>query len=273
MTRLVPVRDVAHLRLALPADESWMAELSWVPASLTEIHLASRYYPLAIRYDGRTPRLGLLLGQDYLSYPLRSADGTWRGAYRPIALRCFPFQAPRLGGDPLTDIVIESDSKYLSATTGQPIVGPGGGTEALSDLLRLFQLLRKAEASLAPVLDHLVVADVLVPLVETEDSNTASVLHVIDPKRFETVKGLALGAMARTSFLAVETAAACVFSLQNLKPAYRRTIASLSTTESVAAGAIAPETIAMNALPLAIDDGELVALSALGLTSPEGVAV
>src|SRR5262245_29351481 len=131
MTRLVPIRDVAHLRLALPADESWMAELPWVPVSLTEIHLASRYYPLAVRFDGRSPRLGLIVGQDFLAYPLRNANGVWRGAYRPIALRCFPFHAPHLSGDPLADIVIDADSKYLSPTNGQPIVRGEGAAERL----------------------------------------------------------------------------------------------------------------------------------------------
>src|SRR5437879_6176048 len=120
MTRLVPLREVSHLRLSLPNDESWIDELCWVPVSATEIHLASRYYPLAVRFDAHRPRLGMIVDQRYLAYPLRNTDGQWRGAYRPIALRCFPFQAPNPGDDPLSDILIDTDSKYLSETAGLP---------------------------------------------------------------------------------------------------------------------------------------------------------
>ncbi len=58
MSRLVPVREVAHLRLAMPQHDRWIDELTWIPASPSEIHLASRYYPIAIRIEDQNPSSG-----------------------------------------------------------------------------------------------------------------------------------------------------------------------------------------------------------------------
>ena len=88
-----------------------------MPVSATEIHLACRYYPIAVRIEDQKPRLGLIIGQRYLAHALLDAAGTWRGAYRPVGLRCFPFQAPDIGDNPLSDIVIDADSEYLSPTS------------------------------------------------------------------------------------------------------------------------------------------------------------
>ena len=110
MSKLASLRDLAMLRLTPPADERWIKRLRWVPLSPTEIHLACRYFPLAVRIEEQRPRLGLLLGKATIAHVLLSGDGQWRGAYRPIALRCFPFQAPQIGDDPLSDILIDADS-------------------------------------------------------------------------------------------------------------------------------------------------------------------
>ena len=96
--RLVPLADVAHLKLALPSADSWIDQVGWVPVSDTELHLAARYFPLAVGYENGNPMLGLLVGSRYINRRLVDAAGAWRGGYRPVALRCFPFRVGGFGG-------------------------------------------------------------------------------------------------------------------------------------------------------------------------------
>ena len=93
MSKLVPLREVTHLRLVLPSDEDGIGGRSWWPVSYTELHLASLYFPLAVRFDGGTPTLGLMLGGAYLKRGAVDDAGRWHGGYKPIALRSAPSQA------------------------------------------------------------------------------------------------------------------------------------------------------------------------------------
>ena len=263
MTRLVPVREIAALRLALPRDEQWIGDMTWVPVAATEIHLACRYFPLAVRFDGQTPRLGLIVGQRYLVHPLRDEAGAWRGAYRPIGLRCFPFSALHPGDDPLTDILIDAASPHLSATDGVPIVdGDGKPSRMLRELHRLFGLLKQAEDTLAGPLDQFMIGGLLAPLSSaTDDEATdASQLYVLDPARFQHTKPAALGAMARHGLLSVDLAVACHFSLLTLRPEYRPKPTAEQRRQSGASAPVVTPMIAMDDLALALDDGELVSL-------------
>jgi hypothetical protein len=255
MTRLVPVREIAHLRLALPTDDRWVSEVEWVPVSPTEIHLACRYYPIAVRFEGPKPSLGLIVDQRYIMHPLLDSAGAWRGAYRPIALRCFPFASPRIGEDPLADIVIDANSKYLSETAGIPMVDDAGRPDRLlNELHRLFRLLQRGQESFAGTLDQYLIGSLLVPL-----GNTDQPLYVLDPARFLHLEHAALGAMARHGFLSVDIAVACLFSLQNLRPDYRPKGAA-SPRRSMPSASIVPDMIAMDDLPLVLDDSELISL-------------
>jgi hypothetical protein len=256
MTRLVPVREIAHLRLALPTDDRWVSEVEWVPVSPTEIHLACRYYPIAVRFEGPKPSLGLIVDQRYIIHPLLDSARTWRGAYRPIALRCFPFAAPCIGDDPLADIVIDADSKYLSETIGIPMVDDAGRPDRLlNELHRLFGLLERGQESFAGTLDQYLIGSLLVPLGNTGGQP----LYVLDPARFLHLEHATLGAMARHGFLSVDIAVACLFSLQNLRPGYRPKGAA-SPRRSMPSASIAPDMIVMDDLPLVLDDSELISL-------------
>lgn len=263
MTRLVPVRDIAHQRLMQPADDRWTENVSWIPVSATEIHLACRYFPLAIRTETRnhrrTHRLGLIVDQRYTAHPLLDTAGIWRGAYRPVALRCFPFQAPTLGNDPLSDLMIDPDCGYLSATAGTPLVDNAGRAgRLLSEIHRLFCLLKQGEDTFAAALDHYLIADLLVPLPGTDEVDDEANLYVLDPARLSHLEHGALGAMARHRFMSVDIAIACRFSLQNLRPQYRPK--DQGQPRHLRAASLAPDIIAIDDLSLAIDDSELIAL-------------
>ena len=271
MTRPVPIREVAHLHLAMPADERWIEDLSWVPVSASEFHLACRYYPIAIRLEEGKPRLGLLVHQRYLTHTLLDEAGRWRGAYRPIALRCFPFEAPCIGNDPLSDIVIDAGSRYLSPTAGIPLVDETGRPgRLLTELHRLFCLLKRGQESFADVLDQYLIGGMLVPLAGSEvDDTNEPPLYVVDPARFPRTENAALGAMARHSFLSVDVAVACLFSLQNLRPAFRPKDTARPLHPAFASPSIAPDTIMIDDLSLVLDDGELISLSDIDVMRPE----
>ena len=269
MSKLVSLRDLATLRLTPPKHERWIEPLRWVPLSPTEIQLACRYFPLAVRIEGDRPRLGLLLGKNYIAHTLLSGDGQWCGAYRPIALRCFPFQAPGSSDDPLTDIAVATDTGFLSDGAGPPVLVDGKPNAWVVELHRLLQLLKRGEDSFAGAIDQLQIADLFEPLATADDSAPAdgASFHVLSPRRFAELGNGPLGAMARRSFLSLDIAVAGLFSLQNLKPELRPKRADRIGPSSGDAAAF--DAIAINDLPLALDDGELVPLSDL---VPEPVA-
>lgn len=263
MSRLVPIRDLTHLRLALPAEHRWVHNLSWIPVSATEIHLACRYYPIAIRFEANTPRLGLIIDQRYSAHPLLTAAGTWRGAYQPIALRCYPFEAPRIDGDPLSDLLIDPDCGYLSETVGARIVDDDGRPSRLStEVHRLFGLLQQGRESFAGALDHYLIGDLLLPLPnpDPKDTEGGTLLYILHPAHLMQLEKAALGAMARHSFMSIDVAMACHFSLQNLRQDCRPKDTGQSRRQRLASTPLVPDTIAIDDLRLALDDSELIAL-------------
>jgi hypothetical protein len=261
MTDLVPVRDIGQLRFVRPADERWILGLTWVPVSATEIHLASRYYPLAVRFDGHMPRLGLIVDQCYLTYEVVDANGAWRGAYRPIALRCFPFEAPTLSDDPLADIRIDICSRHLSTSDGAALVDDAGRpSPLLTGLHRLFGLLKSSEESFAGVLDQFLMTGLLAPL--GGDDAEAPPLYVFDPAKISQLTPKALGAMARRNFHGIDIALSGLFSLQRLRPERRPKAAERSDHPSAAVASIVPDIGTFD--DLALDDGELIPLAEIG---------
>jgi hypothetical protein len=266
MTRTVPIREIAHLRLSMPADERWIEEFHWVPVSTSEVHLASRYFPIAMRIEEQRQQLGLLVHPQYLANPLLDTSGNWRGAYRPIALRCFPFKAPRLTDDPLADILIDADSRYLSPATGIPIVDTTGRPDRrFNEMHRHFGLLQQSQEMFCSMLDQYFIAGLLVPLI-TRDAGEPS-FYVIDSVRFKQLDGLALGAMARRSFLSVDIAVTWLFSLQALGPEYQPK--HINHPQPFARGAIEPDAGFMDDLSLVLDDGELISLANIAPGQPE----
>ncbi len=271
MTRLVPVREIAHLRLAMPQHDRWIDELTWIPASASEIHLASRYYPIAIRIEDQNAQLGLIVGRRYLAHGLLDPSGKWRGAYRPVRLRCFPFEAGNIGEGPLSDILIDADSEYLSPTSGAPIVdGAGRPGQTLTELHRLFKLLKRGQDSFAGALDQYLVGGLLVPLADGEAAaeDHGQPLYVVNPARFAQMENAGLAAMARHDFLAVDLAIACQFSLQNLRPEYRPKDAGRHGRQGIEPALSGMDTTMIDDLSLVLDDGELISVADIDVVRP-----
>jgi hypothetical protein len=271
MTRLVPVQEIAHLRLALPQHDRWIDELTWIPASPSEIHLASRFYPIAVRMEDQKPQLGLIVSRRYLAHALLDPAGKWRSAYRPVGLRCFPFETPDVGDDPLSDILVDPDCEYLSATSGASIVDEAGRpSRALTELHRLFKLLKRGKESFAGALDQYLVGGLLVPLADGDAQalDHGQPLYVINPARFAQMEDAGLAALARHDFLGVDIAIACQFSLQNLRPEYRPKDTGRHGRQGVEPAVLGMDSTLIDDLSLVLDDGELISVADIDVVRP-----
>lgn len=272
MTRQVAIREVSHLRLSMLTEDCWVDQLSWIPVSFSEYHLACRHFPFAMRIENRGPELGLLVHPRYFINPPLDTSGKWRGMYRPIGLRCFPFEAGQLSDDPLSDITIAADSKYLSPSHGIPFLDERGQPGKLvTDLHRLIGLLRRSRDTFAYVLDQYLIAGLLVPLIDNEHAEAGSPLYVIDQSRLAQMNNAALGAMARHKFLSVDLAVAWAFSLHNLRATYFPKEVGRSRLQPQLASAapmLVSDSPPIDDLPLVLDDGELVSFAEIATNSP-----
>jgi SapC len=265
MTSLIPLREVAHLRLALPFNEGQISNQLWIPVSHTELHLACLYFPVAVRFDDGKLFLGLILGERYLKRPAVDASGKWQGGYKPIALRCSPFQTGKIGEDPLSDILIASPSNHLTAKDGIPIVDDGGGPSPLiREIHRLFRLLQESRAKFSEALDQLLIGNLLVPLEAADGISSAGdepPLHVVDGVRFMEADKRGLGAMARHSFTALDVSVACLSSQRLLREQYRPNLVSGRKPHAEKATSLSQEPFAIEDFNLVLDDGELISLA------------
>src|SRR5215472_13077560 len=155
MNARVPLRDLAHFRLLAPRVDQWTENISWIPVSFSELHLVCRYFPIVVRTAGEQPRLGVCLDDRLLARPTRDALGHWRVPYRPIAMRCFPFESRGISDNPLDDILIDPHSRYLSLVDGTPIIDETGRpARFIAGLRQLLGLLKRSEETFAALLDH-----------------------------------------------------------------------------------------------------------------------
>jgi hypothetical protein len=265
MTSLIPLREVAHLRLVLPLNEGRISNQLWIPVSHTELHLACLYFPVAVRFDDGKPFLGLILGERYLKRPAADPSGKWQGGYKPIALRCSPFQTGKIGEDPLSDILIASPSNHLTDKGGIPIVDDGGGPSPLiREIHRLFRLLQESRAKFSQALDQLLIGNLLVPLEAADGISSTGdepPLHVVDGVRFMEADKRGLGAMARHSFTALDVSVACLSSQRLLREQYRPNLVSGTKPHAEKATSLSQESFAIEDFSLVLDDGELISLA------------
>ena len=260
MAKLIPLREAAHLRFVLPVNEGEIAP--WLPVSYTELHLASLYFPLAVRFDGGLPALGLILSAAYLKRAPLDAAGKWQGGYRPIALRCAPFDFGACRTNPL-DMLLKEPSRNLAETGGIPIADRNGEpSELIQEIHRLSGLLQETSARFAPPLDQLLIANLFVPLVAANERSDEPPLHIIDGARFMDCDPKALAAMSRHRFTALDIAAACLSSQRLLQEKYRPQVEAKAR---VHASLPPPSDLAIECLDLALDEGELISLADIEL--------
>ncbi len=214
---LVALKERRDWRYVAPTDHRWVEALAWQPIALREMHLVAQYLPLGIRKVKDQWLLGVLLSRDLVTRQLVDASGRWQAGSLPIALRCFPFQATGTGGTVMTDLVVPRASPFLSRTDGIALLGPGGAPSAkLTELHALACLIRDSRKVAAPFLDHLAIADLLVPLAATVGGGQAD-CYTISRGRFAALPSRVLAAMGRTAFTSLDIAVACLFSQRHLQ--------------------------------------------------------
>jgi len=256
MAKLMALREATHLRFVLPVDEGEIAP--WLPVSYTELHLAGLYFPLAVRFDGGLPALGLILSAAYLKRAPLDAAGKWQGGYRPIALRCAPFDFDPGRTSPL-DMSLKEPSRNLAETGGMPIADRNGEPSPLiREIHRLSGLLRETSARFAPALDQLLIANLLMPLVAADEMSDEPPFYIIDGARFMECDAKAFAAMSRHRFTALDIAAACLSSRRLLREKYRPQVGA--RTQTHASSAPLPD-LAIECLDLALDESELISLA------------
>jgi hypothetical protein len=261
MSKLVPLREVTHLRLLPPSDEDGICGRSWWPVSCTELHLASLYFPLAVRIDGGVPSLGLLLGEAHLKRSAVDVAGKWQGGYKPIALRSAPFACAEAGCDAL-DLLIGVPSRHLVERGGIPILDAAGAVHPLlGEIHRWCRLLQDSRARLADALDRLLMADLLVPLISMDRTPTDDAsLYIVDAARFMDADKKAFAAMARHEFTALDVAVASLSSQRLLQERYRPT-SDAKPKPYPSSSSLPHDAIAIDGVDLALDDGELIMLA------------
>ncbi len=267
MKSLIPLRDVAHLRLVPAVDEGSLNNRLWIPVSYTELHLASHHFPVAVRLDDGRPSLGLVLADRYLKRPAVDASGKWQGGYKPIALRCSPFQAREIREDPLTDILIDSASAHLTDNDGIPLIDAAGRPSPLIlEIHRLFRLLQDSQAKFFEALDLLLIGNFLVPLEDTSGDSTIGdkpSLYIVDQMRFMRTSNRVFGALARHTFTALDVSVACLTSQRLLQKQYLPKRTSLVKPHEESATPLPQDSFANEDFNLVLDDDELISLTSI----------
>jgi hypothetical protein len=222
----VPLSKAAHLHV-LPAQHyGFIDRVSWIPLAESEFHLAAHFVPIAFNLDPQGPAVGALLDAEYQLHPLVSEEGKWLRGYQPLALRCLPFRFSNVvSDDPLEALEVCSDLGLTSSLSGTPILGPDGRlTRSLAATHRSLIKIRNTRRKLLAAVDHLIMANLLMPLRNRSASasgDDGTRLYIVDGDRFHKTSARILAAMARQRFWSVDLAMACLFSQRLLKPEFR----------------------------------------------------
>ncbi len=219
----VPLAAARDLRLPQRDTYAFVERLKTIEISPTEFHQCAHNLPLGVALRSDRAEAVAILDPGFQRLPVVAAGGRWNRAYRPIALRCMPF---RLGigtidvdGQPVVEIV--TNVGLTSVNSGRPLYAADGGLDRTFDTaLELLRLAASGRPRMADALDRLIAADVLVPLAGLDDDGP---VFVVSPERFAALDGPILAALARRDFIALDFAAAAIFSLRHMVPARRPT--------------------------------------------------
>jgi hypothetical protein len=252
--------DAGSLRFTQPKAFGFVEELGGLPIALSEFHLSSHFFPLAVRFRGDRPELCVVVAPGYLKKPLVAPNGEWLGGYRPLTLRAQPFELSEGGtGDAMRDVLLPRLSPLLGGE-GAPLLENGAPSAMMQKLHEMLVGVRQSARQMVPVLDRLFMAELMVPLLAGSRAEAADPFFVVDRDRFSALSGRGLRAMARADFHAVEIAVACIFSQRLLKPerlAQRSNAAAAVRPSEANPADYTPFLAGLSDLPAVLDEGEL----------------
>ncbi len=219
MMTLKPLAAMADARFRPAEHHGFATQLAWIPVNDTEFHLTAHHLPLAVRMLGGMPRLGALVHPAFLARPVVDAGGRWRGGYRPLALRTYPFLlSDRQGGRPIDGIDVVTEAG-LVGPWGMPICSdPAAGTLSpeMAAIRNTLLMTRTGAVKLSAALDLLRISNVLVPL--RDPAGQPALDHTVDGARLAALDEGAVAALAGRSFLPLDLAGALLFSRRHFHP-------------------------------------------------------
>jgi SapC len=259
---------IKHIALSLwPAPlipiEPPFAELdtiSWLPLADGELLLGAHYYPLAVRLDGASASIGAITRRDMMVRSLMGANGKWSGAYTPISMRCFPL---RLSGAPTGNPLVDLEVAILPRKEVKPRLlklkdEAGEATEELKSIHEGLTSVWDGQQHLQAAIDLLLVADLLVPIADPDESDRQTIYHTIDRRKFAQFSKFGLEAMTRANFSAVEVATALTFSQAHLRADLRPPAVPASpAAESAVGGADSALAAGIDTITPWLDTSEL----------------
>jgi hypothetical protein len=183
----------------------------------SELLQSSHHLPIAIDLIGHQPQVVAVTAAQFQRTPLVDAEGRWRRGYAPIALRCLPLRLAEGTTDAL-EVAVNLDGR---GTTDMPVVGDDGApTAEIRQVIGLLRRLEVGKRRLQAAAEKLLIADVLAPFQMMRAPGGASVqsrMLTVDRNKFAALSKRRALHIAREDFLAIDLAAACLFS-QRLLP-------------------------------------------------------
>ena len=201
-----------------PTSFAFVNELSYLPLSDSELLLTCHYLPIAIDYVDDALQVVALTMPRFQRSPLINLKGQWQRPYLPIALRCLPFRAsPGTMAEELemANNLDKADHPKIPIFTEDGSLSPE--VEKIKALLRR---LEQGKRALQKAAEKLLIAGVLTPFQMARITGTAEVCSpalTIDRNKFEALSHVRAAHLVTDGFLAVDIAAACIFS-QRLLP-------------------------------------------------------
>lgn len=202
-----------------PGSLGFVNDIGPITISDTELLLSSHHLPIAIDHVAGRLEVVAMTAPQFQRAPLVSNGGQWQRGYVPLALRCLPFRLT------VNDAGVETLEMAVAVQAGGGPDLPLRDAEGTfsGEIRQVVGLLRRLETGrqrLRAAAAKLLIADVLVPfrLANLPGSNsTHSRALTVDQNRFAALSNRRAAHLARDDFLAIDLAAACLFS-QRLMP-------------------------------------------------------
>lgn len=236
MIKYIALRDWTATGIPVEPPFGYLDDIGMFPLNDNEVLLSAHYFPIVIRLDGPRPSIGALMRRDMMVRDLVNSKGQWAGAYSPILLRCFPF---RIGSDsPTGDPVADLEFGRVPLKTDKPRLirmrdDAGAASKDLTVLYEGVKSVWDGQQRLLPALDQLVAAELLVPIGgQSATPPNGEIYYTIDRRRFALWSNVALEAMTRRSFSAIDIATAMSFSQVHVRPELRPSMTAPAATET-----------------------------------------
>lgn len=234
-----PIEQVSPAVWYKPASFEFARQVSQIPLSDSELLLTSSCLPIAIDCISGHPRVVAIIDQRFLRSPAIGANGQWRKAYLPISLRCLPF---RLTG--IDDSVVETAINLPHGDDpGQPLFAEEGKlASSVAAIVALLRRLEEGKVLLQHAASQLLIAGVLTPL-HLGPNGVTGRSFTVSREQFSALSSQRTALLAKENFLAIDLAAACIFSQRHLA-----TLVSVKTPSVQAVNDSAPTSQAIDDL-------------------------